>query len=233
VQVERLTDGLWRWTARHPDWTPEEGGPEGWDPEVASIYWEASDAVVLIDPLAPPARTPDAERFWTALDRDVEHLGLPVAVLLTIFFHERSAAAVLERYAARPGAAVWACGSAADRVEVDVSHRFAAGDLLPGGITAYDMGRADEVVYWLPGPRALVAGDVLLGTADGGLRVCPDSWFAAKDGPARARAALRRLLDLPIEMVLVAHGPPVLHGGHDALARALSPQVTRGHPATT
>jgi hypothetical protein len=29
VDVTKLADGLWRWTALHPDWTPEEGGQSG------------------------------------------------------------------------------------------------------------------------------------------------------------------------------------------------------------
>jgi hypothetical protein len=32
---------------------------------------------------------------------------------------------------------------------------------------------------------------------------------------------LRPLLDLPVEMVLVSHGEPVLRDGRNALARAL------------
>jgi hypothetical protein len=35
------------------------------------------------------------------------------------------------------------------------------------------------------------------------------------------REELAPLLDLPVERVLTAHGPPVLTGGRDALARAL------------
>ena len=35
------------------------------------------------------------------------------------------------------------------------------------------------------------------------------------------REALRPLLDLPVEMVLVSHGEPVLRGGRNAIARAL------------
>jgi hypothetical protein len=55
-----LHPGLSRWTARHPDWTPEEGGPEGWDPEVTSYMYEAPDALLLFDPLAPEERPPGA-----------------------------------------------------------------------------------------------------------------------------------------------------------------------------
>ena len=34
--------------------------------------------------------------------------------------------------------------------------------------------------------------------------------------------ALRPLLDLPVEMVLVSHGEPVLSGGREAIACALA-----------
>jgi hypothetical protein len=39
--------------------------------------------------------------------------------------------------------------------------------------------------------------------------------------PDGLRAALRPALDLPVEMVLVSHGEPVLRGGRRVLARAL------------
>src|SRR5262249_27113975 len=117
VEVTRIEEGLWRWTAVHPDWTPEEGGEEGGDPVVGCVYCECGDALLLIDPLAPD-EGPDAERFWAALDGDVERLGLPVAALVTVHWHERSAAVVLERY----GAAVWAHADAVERLEVPVAH---------------------------------------------------------------------------------------------------------------
>ena len=41
MQVTRLADGLWRWTALHPDWKPGDGGPDGWEQEVSSVYLEA------------------------------------------------------------------------------------------------------------------------------------------------------------------------------------------------
>ena len=83
MDVETIRPGLWRWTAPHPDWTEKEGGPGGWERDVASFYYEAPGHVVLLDPQAPPDGTPDAERFWRALDGDVQRLQLPVAVLLT------------------------------------------------------------------------------------------------------------------------------------------------------
>jgi hypothetical protein len=60
VELDELAPGLWRWDD--------------------SLYVERPDAVVLIDPVVPAG---EEERFFRALDRDVERLGLPVIVLLT------------------------------------------------------------------------------------------------------------------------------------------------------
>jgi glyoxylase-like metal-dependent hydrolase (beta-lactamase superfamily II) len=201
VDVERIAPGLWRWTAPHPEWTPNESGPDGWERDVGCIYYEAADAVVLIDPLVPADQ---AERFWTALDADVERAGQPVVVLRTVHWHERSSDEILGRY---PGARVWT---------------GAAGDRLPAGIDAHRVERADETLFWIAEHRALVSGDVLLGTEDGGVRVCPDSWLSKDFRGAEFRASLRFLLELPIEMVLVSHGEPVLTDGHAVLAAALA-----------
>jgi hypothetical protein len=52
------------------------------------------------DPLVPDD---DEERFWAALDRDVERRALPVSVVLTQAAHSRNAGDA----AARFGADVW------------------------------------------------------------------------------------------------------------------------------
>ena len=212
LQGEELAPGLWRWTAPHPDWTPEEGGPDGWERDVGCVLYDAHDAVLLIDPLAPPER----ERFWLALDGLVA--GRPLAVLLTVFWHQRGAQEVLERY---PGATLWANERAVDRLEVSPTKPFRPGDTLPGGVQAFDARRADEVVYWLPEHGALVTGAVLLGAEGGGVRLFPQSWVARGPRPAEVAAELGPLLELPVEMVLVSHGNPVLAGAREALARAL------------
>ncbi|MGH3103970.1 MAG: hypothetical protein ACRDN6_07745 [Gaiellaceae bacterium] len=214
---EELRPGLWRWTAPHPEWTPEEGGPTGWDEEVGCVLCIAQDAIVLIDPLVPSG---EPDRFWAALDRDVEQWARPVHVLLTVSWHERSAQAMVDRYGGRLWAherVLQAEGSFGARV----TDPFRDGAALPGGVEAFDASRSDEVVYWLPEHGALVPGDVLLGGGGGDLRLCPESWLPAGVGYPQLQAALRPLLDRPIELVLVSHGEPVLEGGRDALARAL------------
>jgi hypothetical protein len=81
VDVQRLADGLWRWTAAR----------------AGCVYYEATDAVALFDPLVPSG---EEEKFLPYLDRDVKRLGLPVSILLTAERHERSAPFLRERYGA-------------------------------------------------------------------------------------------------------------------------------------
>jgi hypothetical protein len=197
MTVDQIRSGLWRWTCRHPEWIPEEGGPEGWEPDVGCVYYESPDSVVLIDPLIPSPKA-DRARFLSALDRDVDRLALPVSVLLTTPYHERSAAEITSRYPP------W------------------SGDDLPGDLQVFGTSRPGQLVYWIPTHGALVPGDILLGDTADGLRVCPDSWFKDPGAPAEVRRALRPLLDLPVEMVLVSHGDPVLAGARRALEAALT-----------
>lgn len=216
MELEQLRPRLWRWTATHPDWTPEEGGPDGWDPEVACFALVEDDVLVLIDPLVP---ADDEERFWRALDDDVAHHG-PPHVLLTVFWHARSSQTILDRY---PGARVWAPNVAEEktRERVEVTDVFEAGDTLPGGVEAKAAVYRAEMLFWIPAHRALAAGDVLLGTPDGGVRVCPDSWLAEGVTGEQLRDGLRPLLELPVELLLFAHGEPVREHAHAALDRAL------------
>jgi hypothetical protein len=134
------------------------------------------------------------EELWPALDGDVSAAARPVVVLTTIHWHARSREAVAERY-----------GAELDRI--------------PEGVRSFSAERQQEQVLWLDEPRALVFGDAVLGDQHGGLRVSP--WFKTDAERARMVDALLPLLDLPIELVLPAHGNAVLSDGRAALARAL------------
>lgn len=202
-----VAPGLWRWTGWH----------EEWQEDVGSVYCETADGVVLIDPLVPPE---DTERFWRALDRDVKRVGGTVHVLVSVFWHTRSSAEMVERYGARVWAPSGARAAVARRAGV-VDHPFRPGDALPGGIEAHRTVRGGEVVYWLPDHKALVPGDVLLGGGRGGVRMCPESWLPSARKHVELAASLSPLLELPIERILVSHGDPVLTDGKRALARAL------------
>jgi glyoxylase-like metal-dependent hydrolase (beta-lactamase superfamily II) len=207
VDVQELAGGLWRWTGFHSEWKQVVG----------SVYFEAPDAIVLIDPLVPPE---DQEKFWKALDRDVKRVGKPVHVLITVFWHTRDTREVAARY----GASVWAPSRgrpAIERRAGSVTEVFRPGDALPGGVVPLATARAAEVVFWIPEHRTVVPGDVILGAEGGGLRLCPPSWLPEGVGHAKLRESLKPLLDLPAERVLVSHGEPVLKRGRAALKRML------------
>ncbi len=207
VDVAEMAPGLWRWTGYHEDWKQEVG----------CVFCETEDGVALIDPLVPPE---DADRFWEALDRDVQRTGGAVHLLLTVFWHVRSAATVAERYEAR----VWVSKTARPTIErrgVPVTDLFRPGDPLAGGLEAFRTARAAEVLYWIPQHAALVPGDVLIGDEAGGVRLCPERWLPEKTSLQDLAESLRPLLELPVERILVSHGDPVLAGGKRALAAAL------------
>jgi hypothetical protein len=158
---------------------------------------------VLIDPLLPSDE--ERERALAALDELAEQSGA-VSILTTIGFHRRSRDELANRYRASTSR---------------------ARNALPSGVETIPLRGLGETMVWLPEHRALVPGDRLLGDGVGGLRLCPQSWLGYLGTGvtlAELREALRPLLELPIEIVLVSHGEPVLEGGGEALRRALRQQ---------
>jgi glyoxylase-like metal-dependent hydrolase (beta-lactamase superfamily II) len=206
MDVVRITPRLWRWTGYH----------EEWKEDVGCVYYETRDGIVLVDPLVPPE---EPDLFLSTLDREVA--GQPVHVLVTIFWHTRSAATLAERYGARIWAPTTSRAAVARRAGV-VTDAFRPGDALPGGVEAFRTARSTEVVYWIPTQASLVPGDVLLGDGNGGVRMCPESWLPSKTKHADLTMSLAPLLDLAIERILVSHDEPVLENGGAALAAALS-----------
>jgi hypothetical protein len=194
--LHELRPGLWRWTAPHPAWRPGAApdSVDDWPRAVGCVAYAAPDALLLVDPLVP-------DDGWPALDALVRDHGQRVHVVTTLQWHRRSRDAVVARYGAQTSRARRA---------------------LPEGVLPLRFPGTLETMIWLPGPRALVPGDRLIGGRRGGLRVCPDPWLPrGLDGRA-LRAKLTPLLELPVAMVLVSHGRPVLRGGRAAIARALS-----------
>jgi hypothetical protein len=196
--AQELAAGLYRWTARHPD-SPsgaDPRGPDDWGPLVGCSLYEASDAVVLFDPLLPEE---GRQGFLEWLDGLVA--GRPVSILTTIQWHRRDREELAERYAANSSRA-W--------------------NFIPHGVEPKPLRGAGETVYWLPDVATLVFGDRLLGDDGGGVALCPDSWLrqAQVDRGGLARL-MRPLTELPVERLLVSHGEPVLHDGRAALARAI------------
>jgi hypothetical protein len=206
VDVTRIADGLWRWTTPHPDWDEAGTGAAAWPRAVGCVYVESSEATVLIDPLVPDD-PPQRERFYAALDRDVTRRGLPVTVLRSVTWHERSCQAIVDRYG--------------------------AGTTAPSDVLVHEIGDPEgEQVFELMEYGALVVADVLVGSdvidlAPGAVALCPPSWYDGSDDQRawyreRSEDAVARLAARPIERVLVSHGTPVLSGGRAALAGAVA-----------
>ena len=205
----QIIQGLWRFEALLPDWTENEAGEDGWEQSVAWWALAAPGGIVLIDPLVED---------WDVVDRLVADEGGCIGVVRTCVWHQRSIPEVANRY----DSDVWARPDPDGRARHGPDRALSDRDEPVDGLRAIDVERADELALWLPRQRALVFGDAMIRTREGELRVCPDSWTQPVGGPARLRALLGSLTALPIEHVLVSHGPLVLGDGLVSLRRATS-----------
>ena len=204
-----IIEGLWRFEALLRDWTEDDSGEDGWEQEVAWWATATPHGLVLIDPLVDD---------WDALDRFVAERGGCTGIVRTCQWHQRSVSEVASRYTAE----VWAKQHGDGGVPHAFDHAIGDRDELFDELRVFDVERADEIAVWLPRQAALVFGDAMIRTPAGDLRVCPESWTQPEGGPARLRSLLRALTVLPVEHVLVSHGPLVLGGAGPSLRNATS-----------
>ena len=215
MDVVEIAEGLWRWTARHPEWHPGEFGAE-----VASFAARADDGtLLLIDPLLPP----DPSAVLAVLD---ERASDRVAILISIPYHVRSAEELWTRYRERAETTIHGHRAAAKRLEDRSAFReIDPGTPLPGGVTAHTIGRPRrfEMPLHLPSHDALVFGDAVV-EHEGALKVWATEKLDAKVRRfyrERFNPTLGPLLELPFDAVLVTHGRPVPKNGKRALGDAL------------
>jgi hypothetical protein len=205
-ELRDVARGLWLWRLEHPAWKP---GLE-WQPLVASTCVESGGEVALLDPLAP---RDDESEVWQRLDARP-----PTMVVVLKPDHVRDVDLFVRRYGARAyGPDVFFRG---DAPETDLESIYPESQ-LPGGLSAlYDGRGRNETPLWLPEQRAVVFADALT-APEGELRVWATPWHEKRVLPA-----LRELLELPFERVIVSHGEPV----HDreAFERALELPPWRG-----
>lgn len=144
---------------------------------------------MVLDPLAPP---PDAIDVWKRLDERP-----PSVAVVLIPDHVRDVDLFARRYGARPFGPrlFWPGENLKTKTEIIESD-----GKLPGGLVALYDGRGRlEMPLWLPEQRVIVFGDAL--TERGGqLRVWASPWHEK-----RALPALRALLELPFERVIISH----------------------------
>jgi hypothetical protein len=201
--MKEVAAGLRHWKAPHPAWK----GATDWPEDVGCVYYEAADALALIDPLLPRG---EEGPFLAALDRDVARLDRPVVVMLTAPWHKRDAEAIAERYRAT----VWAHPAAQARLPFETHS-----GQLPEGVETFSAGGVWEgdVAFYIRPHRALAVAEFFMGVG-GGLRVCPSPALRDRDA---FETSLQTLLTWPIEHVLVGHGEPVIGEGARCIQNAL------------
>jgi glyoxylase-like metal-dependent hydrolase (beta-lactamase superfamily II) len=197
VEIRDVAPGLWLWRQPHPDWRPGSD----WEAEVSSVAVQSRGVALVLDPLAPP---PGAREVWERL----EAIRPEVAVILKPD-HVRDVDLFVRWYGARAYGPFLFWPDDVPRTQLTPVE---PGDELPGGLRALEDGRGRmETPVYLPEQRALVFADAL--TAPGGeLRV----WSSPRH-EERTLPALRAMLTLPFEHVLVSHGEP-LHTRADFVA---------------
>jgi glyoxylase-like metal-dependent hydrolase (beta-lactamase superfamily II) len=206
--VGQVLEGVWQFEAEHPEWSEWEGGEDGWDPGVAWWIVSTPAGLVLVDPLVED---------WREVDRLVEAHGRCAGIVRTCHWHQRAIAEAAARY----GVEVWSKAHSPEREWPAFDRELSNGGRAFGdAITAFDVERDDELALWYAPHRALIFGDAMLRRNEGQLRVCPPSWTQPAGGHERLRSLLRGLAELPVEHVLVSHGPLVLGGGLTALRAA-------------
>jgi hypothetical protein len=210
--VHELCPGVWHWQSPHPDWD----GQEDWPELVSSYGIQLGGDFVLFDPLAFPE---EVRQHATAVvltapyhERDARQLGLPVHTPPADTWEDW-----VEKFGVDPDQVR---GMESDdlawlRASEGEGHFHGPG-AWPFGITAYAGRENNDLILWLPPINAIVSGDTLSDFGDG-LNI----WLGGRKNVTREDVVerLRPLLDLPVELVLPAHGEPT---DRAALERVLS-----------
>jgi len=190
-----IAPGLWHWTARR----------ESIGTDVSSYYLESER--VLIDPMIPPEGLAWLERH-----------GAPEHAVLTNRHHDRDAWRLRDAF----GCTVHCIRNGLYELEGrGPVEAFEFGDELPGGISVHEVDAIcpDETALFIPRHRALACADgVARWRAGDELQFVPDSLMDEPEQTKRGLCeAYRRLLDLDFDVLLLAHGEPVVGGARDAL----------------
>jgi hypothetical protein len=193
--VREIASGLWYWTARHPHIGV-----------AVSSYYLLLERV-LIDPMIP-----DDGLDWFRAHSTPRH------VLLSNRHHDRDAWRLQEAF----GCTVHCVRSGLHELEGrGPVEPFDFGDELPGRVTACEVDAIcrDETALYIPAHRALACADgVVVWPGKHGLSFVPDKLMDSPEETKEGlRAAYRRLLDLDFDLLLLAHGDPIVKGGKEAL----------------
>ena len=198
-EIRDVAPGLWIWRLEHPSWS----SASAWEPPVTSTCVESGGEVLVIDALAPPEEATDICQRLDARP--------PTFAVVLKPDHVRDVDAFVRRYGCRAFGPWLFFPHDVPETELEP---LEPGAELPGGpVALYDGRFRMETPLWLPEQRVLVFADALT-ERDGELRV-----WGSRAHEERVLPALRAMLELPFEQVVVSHGEPV----HDraAFERAL------------
>jgi hypothetical protein len=190
-----IAPGLWHWTARR----------ESIGADVSSYYLERER--VQIDPMIPPEGLEWFERH-----------DAPEHAILTNRHHDRDSWRLHEAF----GSTVHCIRNGVDELEGrGPVEAFDFGDELPGRIYVYEVGAIcpDETALHIPRHRALACADGVVRWGSGEeLQFVPDFLMdEPEQTKRRLRDAYRGLLELDFDLLLLAHGGPVIGDAQDAL----------------
>lgn len=195
TQAVQVVPGVWHWQI--------ENSAIGGATSSCHLLAAGGDAV-LIDPLrldpAAMAALPD-----------------PTAIVLTAKCHQRSA----WRYRAELGIGVWA-PEHAPAADEEPDHRYSDGDQLPGALRAVLTPGPEPVHYCVfrtGTPRVLFCSDLLMGGDDRRLAFVPGEYH---DDPAGTRRSVKRLLDLPFDVLCLDHGTAISDDPKGAIRTVLA-----------
>lgn len=220
--MEELTQGVYRWTARHPEYRTSQE-------EVASYALTADEGLALVDPLVPFAT--GAETLLERLD-GLARVAPRVDLLITIPYHTRSAEELWRRWHDGVETHIWGHPAVRKRFTDAATPLDEIDVMAPAGplARAFPIGkpRRYETPLYFRAHQALAFGDAVVGMPDASLRV----WAPERIDPRWYRdrfiPTLRPLASLDVDDVLVTHGPTVVGDGRRALAAALeSPPVSQ------
>jgi glyoxylase-like metal-dependent hydrolase (beta-lactamase superfamily II) len=165
--------------------------------------------LVFIDPI-PLAK--DALQELVA-----ESFSAPAAVLLTSGNHQRESLALAKRF----GIPVFAPEDAGDDIEAD--QRFVSGEVVAGmkpiPLPGFGPG---ETAFLYEG--ILIFGDALINLEPEGLRLLPEKY---REDKKKSLRSLEELKSLKPEILLFAHGNPILQHATHHLAGILGESASR------
>jgi hypothetical protein len=209
--MREVRPGVWHWQTRHPDWSEEEW----WPPEVSSYGIDLGEQLLLFDPLGVPdelrARATAVVLTAPYHERDARTLGLPVHTPPADTWQDWVEKFGVDPEKVRGMESEDLAWLRAGQLE---GHFHGPGD-WPFGIDAYAGREDNDLVLWLPAAGALVCGDTISDFGRG-MHVALGGRTHVTEEQIKER--LQPLLDLPVELVLPAHGEP---GGRELLEQAL------------